>query len=393
MLNWNYVIVHYDEIAIKGKNRDKFENALVANIKDTLGKNVRKVYKRYGKIVCEINGENGVEAADKIAQRMKNIPGIANFCFAAGAELDIEDIKEKALDLVKGREFSTFKSVSSRSNKNFQMNSMEIDRMIGDFIIEELGKKVDVKNPELKIYIEIGEKEAFIFLEKIKGIGGLPVGTSGRVVASLSGGIDSPVAAFMLMKRGCEVVFVHIQNQTQIKGGVEEKIKDLVKELSKFQGKSKLYIVPFGDIQKELIIFVPSDYRMIIYRRFMMRILNKIAEKERAKAIVTGDSVGQVASQTLENLTSIIHASKLPVFSPLIGMNKKETIELAKKIKTYEHSIKPYPDCCSYMIAEHPQTKSKIEDVEKIEKNVEDIDSMIKEAVEKAEVCYLELGN
>lgn len=390
MLNFSHIIVHYDEIGTKGKNRDKFEDALVANIKNALGREIKKIYKRYGKIVCETAVERDVE---KIREKLKNIPGVANFCFSVKAELDIESIEQKVLELASENEFSTFKIFTSRSYKKFEMNSMEVDRLIGESVVKKLEKKVDVKNPEMKIYIEIGEKEAFIFLEKIKGIGGLPVGVSGRVISSLSGGIDSPVAAFMLMKRGCEVIFVHIQNQIQLKEGVEEKIKDIVKELSKFQGKSKLYIVPFRDIQKELIIFVPADYRMIIYRRFMMKIINEIARKERAMAVVTGDSVGQVASQTLENLNSIISASNLPVFSPLIGMNKKETIELAKIIRTYEHSIKPYPDCCSYMIAEHPQTKSRLEDIEKIEKNIENAENMINSAIEKSEVHYVDSKN
>lgn len=206
-----------------------------------------------------------------------------------------------------------------------------------------------------------------------------------RLVSSLSGGIDSPVASFLMIKMGCEVIFVHIHNRTKTKG-VKGKIEKIVNQLDKFQGSSKLYIIPFGKLQRKIIMNILSKFRMIIYRRFMMRILNEVAKKENAKGVVTGDSLGQVASQTLENLNCTYDASELPVFTPLIGMNKEEIVKLAKKIKTYEYSIQPYPDCCSFMIAKHPRTKGRIKNIKRMEKLIENKRELVQECVERAEI-------
>lgn len=380
MLN---IVVHYGEIGTKGKNRSKFENILVKNILKSCGKEIKKVYKRYGKIVCEISSEKIFESTK---EKLKFIPGVTNFSLAKSCELDEKILKEEVLKVAKKLEFETFKIVTTRSNKNFKLNSMETNVLLGDLIVDELEKKVDVRNPEIKIYVEIGEKEIFIYSGKEKGVGGLPVGASGKVLSSLSGGIDSPVSSYLMMKRGCKVTFVHIHNQTQTKENVKDKIQNLVKELSKVQGESKLYIVPFEKIQKQITIFVPPEYRMIVYRRFMMKILNSISRKEKTKAIVTGDNVGQVASQTLENINSIYDASEYPVLAPLIGLNKEEIINISKEIETYEHSIIPYPDCCSFMIAKHPETKSLLGKAKKFEGNVEQSEKLILDAVEKSKI-------
>ncbi len=379
------IVVRYSEIATKGKNRNLFENCLVKNIKTALGKNINKIYKRYGKIICKINNKS-----KNIEELLKNIPGIANFSFAVESKLNINEIKNKSLEVAKNKDFKTFKIIASRSYKKFELNSIRVNNMVGEFIIEKLKKKVDMKNPDINIFIEIGEKEAFVYTEKIKGIGGLPVGVSGKIMCSLSGGIDSPVASFLMMKRGCEVVFVHIFNDTQTDILAQEKIKEIVKELTKFQLKSKLYVVPFGKIQKQIIINVPSKFRMIVYRRFMMKIINEIAKKEKAKAIVTGDSVGQVASQTLENLNSIYDAAKFPIFAPLAGMNKEEIINLAKRIKTFDISIKPYPDCCSFMIAQHPETKSNLKTIKEI--GIKQSKKLIRDAVKRTKIFQTDVS-
>jgi thiamine biosynthesis protein ThiI len=374
------IVIHYSEIGTKGKNRDFFEKQLMDNVKSFLGEKVSKVYRRGGRIICDVESLDGIENV------LKFIPGVANFSFAMKCELDYNDIQEKVFYFLKDADFSTFKVVTSRSNKNFKMNSDEVNRLLGERVILEFNKKVKMVNPDLNIFVEIGEKEAFVFFEKIQGIGGLPVGSSGKIISSLSGGIDSPVASYLMMKRGCKVVFVHIYNQTQVDRSVLSKIDKIVNELTKFQGKSKLYVVPFANIQKQIIMNVPSKYRMIIYRRFMFRIMNLISQKEKTKAFVTGDSVGQVASQTLENINSIYDASGLPILCPLIGMNKEEIVEISKFIGTYEHSIIPFPDCCSFMIAQHPETKSRLEDIKKIEDNIENIDELVASCVEEAEV-------
>ena len=380
---YNSIIIHYSDIGTKGDNRPFFENVLVEHIKRALGKKAERVYKRYGSIVCDIARGSYIDETTKILEK---VPGIAYFSPAIKSPLEIEEIKENSLRLAKEIKFESFRISSRRSNKSFKHTSRELDNMIGALISKKLDKKVSLKNYDIDINLEISEKEAFIYCERHEGVGGLPVSASGKVVCSLSGGIDSPVAAFLLMKRGCKVVFVHAYNKTQSKEAVLDKLYRISAELAKFQIKSKLYVVPFEDIQKEIIMKVPSELRMVIYRRLMMEISNKIAEKEKAKGIVTGDSIGQVASQTLENLECIYNASRLPVFAPLIGMNKEEITKIAKKIGTYEHSIIPYPDCCSFMIAKHPETKAKLEDIKKIEESIENKKGLIEKAVSDGKV-------
>lgn len=379
----HYIVVHYSELATKGKNRDFFERKLIQNIESALGKSAEKVYKRYGKIICDLKGKC---KEDEIRGILEKLPGIAYFSFAAKAELELKDIEKKSLEVLKNEEFETFKVVASRSNKNFKLNSMDLNKKIGEVILEKMNKKVIMKNPDRKVFVEIGEKEAFVYCKKNYGIGGLPIGTAGKVISSLSGGIDSPVASFLMMKRGCEVVFMHAFNKTMTEQGVKSKLEELVKQLAKFQLKAKLYIVPFDKIQQEIIGTIPSKQRMIVYRRFMTRIANEIAKKENAKAVVTGDSVGQVASQTLENLECIYDASDLPIFPPLIGMNKEEIVDTAKKIGTYELSIQPYPDCCSFMIAEHPETKGRIEEIARLEGFIKNREQLTRDAISNAKI-------
>jgi len=380
------ICVHYNEIAIKGNNRYLFEDKLVSNINSIL--NIKKggINKRYGVILINLAY---IEEKDtsKIKEVLQRIPGIANFSFSVKAKNDFLDIKEKSDLLVKDLDFNTFKVIAKRSNKRFEMNSQEINEKLGEYILEKFKKKVDVHTPQVSLYVDVGEKETQVYVNKIYGVGGLPVGSTSKVICSLSGGIDSPVAGFMMMKRGCEVVFVHIYNNTLVKAEVREKIQKLVKQLTLFQGNSRLYVVPFADIQKEIIAYIPSTYRMIIYRRYMFKIMNHIAKAEKAKGIVTGDSLGQVASQTLENINCIYKASYLPILPPLIGMNKDEIIELSKKIGTYESSIIPYPDCCSFMNSDHPTTKAWFDDILNFEREINlKEEKLIEEAIASSEI-------
>ncbi len=383
------LVIHYDEIGLKGKNRDYFEKKLIANIKKALGENANKVYRRYGRVIAEIN-EQGKKELERIKESLSLLPGISSFGLALRTILKIEEIKKKALGLLKGKEFESFKIDTKRSLKRFPMKSPEVNNVVGQFIVEKLNKKVDLKSPEKIIFIEICEKEGFVYDEKIKSIGGLPVGASGKVLCSLSGGLDSPVSGFLMMKRGCQVVFVHIHNKTQVKEAVKSKLDRLVKELTKVQLKSKFYLVPFEKIQQKIILTVPAKYRMIVYRRFMMRILNEIGKKERAKAIVTGDSVGQVASQTLENLNCIYEVTDWPILNPLSGLNKEEIINLARKIGTYELSTLPYPDCCSFMIPKSPELKAGLKEIKKVEENIENKKGLIEDAVKRTEIKVFE---
>lgn len=379
----NRIIIHYSEIALKGKNRRYFEDALLRHVRNALGDMVHDVRKSQGRLVCR--PAEGVDP-EKTADKLRLIPGVANFSFGYSAPKDIEALESRSVKLLASCDFVSFGVKTKRADKSYPLKSEEISRQAGAAILRSLeGKKVDLTSPDIWLHIELTGKEATLFTEKIAGPGGLPVGTSGRVMVSLSGGIDSPVAAYMMMKRGCRAVFCHIRNETQFEVGVSGKIEKLVEVLTRYQLRSTLYQVPFGELQRQIIAFVPADYRMIIYRRCMMRILNQLAEREGARAIVTGDAVGQVASQTLSNLHCIQSASQLPVLSPLVGMNKDETIEIARQIGTYEHSIQPYPDCCSFMIAAHPETRGVLEEVERLEKNIDNFDELIFKTVINAE--------
>jgi thiamine biosynthesis protein ThiI len=279
------------------------------------------------------------------------------------------------LEVIDGKEFGSFSIRARRSNKNFELTSKELEERTGKIVVDKLDKKVDLSNPDLEIFIDIGEKEVFVYTDKVRGIGGLPEGISGKVLVSLSGGLDSPVAAYLIKKRGCSCKYVHFYHD----GQSVEKAKELVGKLN-----GKLILVNFKDIQNEIIKNVKAEDRMIVYRRYMMRILNKIALKEKCLGIVTGDSVGQVASQTLENIGLIHGASDLPVLSPLIGMNKEEIIEIAHKICTFEISIKEGEDCCSFMIAEHPTTRGDLSRILDSEKGIDD--GLVDKAVEETEI-------
>lgn len=384
----NRIVIHYSEIALKGKNRRRFEDALLRHVRAALGNRVSDVKKQQGRLVCTpLQGSD----PDEITGLLRRIPGIVNFSLGYSIPKDIDAICEKAVELSREIAFRTFGVKSRRADKSFPLRSDEISRRVGAAIIRSRDEvKVNLTAPDLWLYVELTGKEVMLYTDKIKGPGGLPVGSSGRVMASLSGGIDSPVAAYMMMKRGCRVVFGHIRNETQFTGGVNDKIEKLVETLTGYQLRSTLYTVPFGELQRRIIAFVQADYRMIVYRRCMMRILNLLAEKENAKAILTGDAVGQVASQTLDNLHCIQDASRLPVLSPLVGMNKDETIVLAREIGTYAHSIEPYPDCCSFMIAPHPETRGVLEKVHHFEDNITGLEEMIAQIVAEAELREFE---
>src|SRR3989344_172751 len=376
---YSHIIVHYSEIGTKGQNRGYFEKKLVKNIKYSLKDlGIKQTTRERGRILLILNKKCNEK---KITENLRCIPGIANFSFAISCPLSIEKMK-KALDklIVKKK---TFKIAASRSNKSYKYTSPEINKILGAYVWKKTKMKGKMKNPQITFYVEISDK-AFLYTNKTEGIGGLPVGTAGKVVCLLSGGIDSPVAAYKMMTRGCDVIFIHFHNYTS---RIEEKIEKLVEVLNKYQLRSKVYIIPFLPIQEDIIEKVPDRYRMIVYRRVMMNIAEKIMEKENAKAIVTGDSLAQVASQTLENLAIIHSATSKPILAPLIGKSKINIIKMSKEIGTYDLSIQPYRDCCAYMIAKHPSTRARKEDIEKYE---EDLDvKKFDKAVEKADVKIL----
>ena len=377
------LLVHYHEIALKARNRPFFVNQLVRNLKRaTADFPVRRIQKLPGRVLLELAGEN---AAQEVAERVRRVFGVANCCSALRCDLDLEALKNTAAKALAGRPFQTFRVTARRAYKTFPLTSPQLNEILGTFVLERFPARVDLKNPELTLFVDILPKEAFIYLEKVRGPGGLPVGVAGRVIALLSGGIDSPVAAYRMMRRGCQVSFVHFHGAPFLDRRTQEKAREIVKLLTRYQYTSRLYLVPFGEAQQEVVVNTPAPYRVLLYRRLMARIAEHLASLEGAKALVTGESLGQVASQTLENLTVIEEAVKLPLFRPLIGMDKEEITEQAKEIGTYEISIQRDQDCCTLFVPRHPATRATMDDIGRAEMTL-DLDRLVKAGAERTDL-------
>jgi len=378
-----YIIIHYGEIALKGGNRRFFENKLIANIKLAL-KDLGDIWLKQvaGRIIVKIEEKYDL---DLIKAKLQKVFGIEYFAFAWNSTQDLKQLEKDLHSLIKSKKFKTFRITARRTNKNFPMDSQKLCGELGAMVVKKMKKKVDLENFDLNCYVDIVENYAFIYFEKIECRGGLPVGVSDKLLCLISGGIDSPVAANFMQKRGAPIVYVHFDSYPSTPKENQEKVKELVKVLNDYQFESKLYIVPFLEIQKEILQKAPEDYRVIFYRRMMLRIAKKIAFKENVLALVTGESLGQVASQTVENIRAISEAIELPILRPLIGFNKEEIIEIAEKIGTYELSIQPFGDCCSLYVPKHPVTRADLNLILDTEKDW-GFEKMLDEAVSKAEI-------
>jgi thiamine biosynthesis protein ThiI len=379
----NRVLVHYHEIALKRGNRPAFVNRLVDNVGRALrGTGVKRVRSVPGRIVVNL-----APHADwgEISRRLQGVPGVANYSLSWRAERDIDAITSKVLEAVDGREFATFAVRAKRADKSFHLPSPEINRIVGSAVQARSHASVDLNAPQLTITIEVVPHEAFVALERLPGPGGLPVGCSGAVLALLSGGIDSPVAAWRMMRRGCEVAFIHFHGAPYQDRTSRDKATEVVRLLTQRQFQSRLHLVAFGEIQREIVTRVPRPYRVVLYRRMMLRIAEAVAATIGAPALVTGESLGQVASQTLSNLTVTEEATTLPVLRPLIGMDKAEISAQAQAIGTFEISIQPDQDCCQLFVPRHPATRSTLGDVHAAER-VLDIPAMVRLAVDTVSV-------
>ncbi|HXW08943.1 MAG TPA: tRNA uracil 4-sulfurtransferase ThiI [Vicinamibacterales bacterium] len=377
------VIVHYQEIALKGKNRPWFVARLVRNLREsTAGLGVREVRALMGRIELVLAPE-----ADwaPLRERLSRVFGVGNFARAGRAPLDVEGIAREILKDLDPSDPSSFRVSARRADKRFPLTSPQIEREVGGRIKAARGWHVDLSNPALTIHVETLASEAFYFFGKDPGPGGLPVGVSGRVACLLSGGIDSPVAAWRMMRRGCRVLFVHFHSYPILSRASQEKARELVGLLTQYQLHSRLFLVPFGELQQRVVLSVAPPLRVVLYRRLMMRIAEAIGRRQRAQALVTGEVVGQVASQTLENLTSIGEAASLPVLRPLIGMDKEEITEQARVLGTYPISIIPDQDCCTLFTPRHPATRARRADVVRAEGAL-DVDAMVRQAVDAAAV-------
>ena len=382
------VIVHYQEIALKGRNRPWFIERLVSNLRDaTSDLDVQQVRALMGRIELCLGPQADWAA---VRERVSRIFGIANFAQARATGRDVEEIAAAILedldrdDRVTGGAVERFRVRASRADKAYRLTSPEIEREVGGRIKQATGWQVDLTEPDLDISVEVLPDRVFYALGKEPGPGGLPTGTSGAAMCLLSGGIDSPVAAFRLMKRGCRVRFVHFHAYPILSHASQEKTAEIAALLTRYQLSSRMYTVPFGELQQQIVVTAPPPLRVVLYRRLMMRIAERLAFASGAKALVTGEAVGQVASQTLENLSVINEVVTLPVLRPLIGSDKEEITREARRLETYPISIIPDQDCCTLFMPKSPTTKAKRVDVERAEGQLP-IGEMVETAVERAE--------
>ncbi len=377
-MEFNTIIVRFGEMSTKGKNKKDFINRLASSINKALIKyqNDYKLVKRHDHIYIYLNKE-----IKDIANILKEVPGMYSFSLAYLLEdPELDNLLNKTLELIKEEKGSTFKVKTHRIDKSYPFTSDDINRKVAGNILKNTSLKVDVHNPEILLGIEIRDDGAYIFSETIKGLGGYPEGSIGRSLMMISGGIDSPVASYLLMKRGIELSFIHYASPPYTSSQVIEKLKDLLHELLPYQSKINLYIVPFTKIQEEIYNNAFEGYPVTIMRRMMYRIAEKVANKLHIYAISNGESLGQVASQTIESLYVINKVTSMPIIRPLSAMDKIDIIEISKKINTYDISIRPYEDCCTIFPVKNPKTHPKEEECLKIESKF-DYESLIEEAV------------
>ena len=388
---YNILIVKYGEIGVKCKNRYIFENKLIKNVKNIL-KPIGKfnVYKEYGRIYVDLDGYD----YEEVVEEVKKVFGIVGVCPAVRAEKDYNLLKELALKMLEEKieqGYKSFKVDSRRGDKDFKLTSQEMSLDIGGYLVSQVKDKiaVDVRNPEVKIHCELRQNHVMVYSDTIPGYGGLPLGTNGRAMSLLSGGIDSPVASWMVAKRGMELECIHFHSYPFTSEKSQEKVRDLAQILAKYCGRVRLHKVNMLEIQKSIGLNCKDEEMTIISRRFMMRIAERVAESRHCDALVTGESIGQVASQTIQGLTCTNASVKMPVFRPLIAMDKTEIIEVAQKIGTFETSILPEEDCCTVFSPKKPVTKPKLDRIEKSENKL-DVEKLIQDAIDNIEVEDIE---
>ncbi|NLM51675.1 MAG: tRNA 4-thiouridine(8) synthase ThiI [Firmicutes bacterium] len=383
-------LIRYGEIALKGKNRAFFEKTLLQNIKKALRDLAPcRIYRTHGRHFVEVTEGD----ATAVAKRLQEIFGIVSISPVAVADLSLEAIKAAALEEFAkvARPGIRFKVNTKRANKQFPLNSMEVSAKVGAHLLKNLsGLVVDVHEPEAVLDMEIREEKAFIYTERLPGLGGLPVGVAGKGMLLLSGGIDSPVAGYLALKRGVTLEALHFHSPPFTSERAKEKVIDLCRRLAYYGGKINLHLVHFTEVQKELRLKTPERLMVTLMRRLMFRIAQRLAEKRGALALITGESLGQVASQTMESMNVIERVTYLPVLRPLIGMDKHEIIALAQKIETYPISIRPYEDCCTLFLPDFPATRPRLQQVEEAEKAL-DIEALVAGCLEKTEVLTIEL--
>jgi thiamine biosynthesis protein ThiI len=377
------VVIHYKELALKGKNRPWFIQLLVRNVQFALaGLHVRSVRSIMGRIELELGEDT---PWDDVRERLSRVFGIANFSYANRGPHDFAGLAAAILRDLGDRQADSFRVSATRADKRLPFTSPQVEREVGGPIKQATGWRVDLERPSLAIHLEMLPDGAFYFFGKEPGAGGMPTGTGGRVACLLSGGIDSPVAAYRMMRRGCSVLLIHFHSYPILSRASQEKVREIAALLTRHQLKSRLLLVPFGDLQQKVVLGVAPDLRVVIYRRLMLRIADRLARRAHARALVTGEVIGQVASQTLENMTAIARATDYEILRPLVGMDKDEITAEAQRIGTYPISIIPDQDCCTLFTPRHPVTRVRMHDIESAEQ-VLPIEEMIASAAAAAAV-------
>jgi thiamine biosynthesis protein ThiI len=377
-------LVHYGELALKGKNRPWFTSMLVRTIESSLaGLDVVDVRPVVGRIVIRFGPDAGPQW-DEIHARLSRLPGIGNFARATHVAPELDAIASAVAAAAAGmaREdgVRTFRVTARRADKRFGTPSPDVEREVGRCVQQATGWPVDLDKPQVHIRVEILTNDAYFHFRKEPGTGGLPIGTSGKVMALLSGGIDSPVAAWRLIRRGSRAHFVHFHSYPILSRTSQDKVRELAQLLTRYQLRSRLWLVPFGALQQKVVVDVPPSLRVVVYRRLMMRIAERIAVSNGARALVTGDSVGQVASQTIDNLAAVGEVTRLPILRPLVGFHKEEITLDAQKIGTYETSIVPDEDCCTLFTPRYPTTHARPGEAEVAESAL-DIPALVESAL------------
>jgi thiamine biosynthesis protein ThiI len=383
------LVVHYHEVGLKGRNRDFFERTLARNVKRALrGTGYGKIRRVFGRLLVDLKPDALVDAA---VERAGRVFGVANLGAGIKAAPDLDALERLAVELMTAEPFTTFAVRTRRTYSTLQVKSHDVNVRVGRAIQDATGAPVDLTNPSATCYIELFGARAIVYRARVEGPGGLPVGTGGRMLALLSGGIDSPVAAWRMALRGAEVELVHFHGQPYTDPSSVRQVKELAEVLARYQLRCVLHLVPLGEAQREIVMQAPSDLRTLLYRRAMLRIADALARDVNAGALVLGDSLGQVASQTLQNMRAVdAVVTGAIVLRPLVGWDKNEIITAARRIGTYEISTRPYQDCCVLFEPREPATKARPSDLDKAEAEL-DLDTLVGKALAGRETLVFEL--
>ena len=384
-MKYDHIMVRFGELSTKGKNKKEFIKVLANNIKAALSDfKDTEIISQFDHIYVKLNDND----PQKIVEVLQDVSGIQGLSLVYKTNEDIENLRKVCLELVKQEEGKTFKVHSKRANKKYPIISDQLNREIAKVILQNTDLKVDVHNPDILVSIEIRNEGAYIFTHTYKGAGGYPLGVGGKIMHMLSGGIDSPVAAFLLMKRGIKIECIHFASPPYTNVGVIEKLKDLLGKLNKYQPEIRLNIIPFTKLQEEIYAQSDESYAITLMRRMMFRLADRLAKRRRCLAISSGESVGQVASQTLDSMNVINDVTNMPVLRPVVCYDKTDIIDLARKIDTFDISIRPFEDCCTIFAPKNPKTKPSLEKVLEYEAKW-DYESMIEEALDNIEVVFV----